>query len=351
MEFDKEANSAGIERLMTSDEVAELLHVDPVTIRRLINKGDLAAYRIGSDYRIAPSDLKAYLLHQRMPAKTEATAGSVEPFGQLVQWLRAMWQERLTAPAELVKKERNRFDRFTERARNVLSSASEEAKALHHNYIGTEHLLLGLLREGEGIGAQTLQKLGVEADKVREAVIAIIGRGSQDIGDEQPRGLTPRAKKVIELAVDEARRLGHDYLGTEHLLLGLLREGEGIAARILVDMGVVLPRVREEALRLLEQRTASWRVKQYQGPQKQASTNPTLQESMPAEPGSPQAHSAPVQDSEPGSAQAESTPEQTSEPAPTTQQGEQTLTCPQCGAKNPGAASHCLNCNAPLSQE
>src|SRR6266545_801285 len=122
----------------------------------------------------------------------------------------------------------DRFDKFTERARRVLTLAQEEALRFNHNYIGTEHLLLGLVREGEGVAAKVLANLGVELNKVRSAVEFIIGRGDRAVMGEI--GLTPRAKKVIELAVDEARRLGHHYIGTEHLLLGLVREGEGIAA-------------------------------------------------------------------------------------------------------------------------
>ena len=127
--------------------------------------------------------------------------------------------------------ERDRFDKFTERARRVLSFAQEEAQRFQHNYIGTEHLLLGLVREEEGVAARVLSNLGVELYKVREAVEFIIGRGDRIVLGEI--GLTPRAKKVIELAVDEARRLNHHYIGTEHLLLGLVREGEGIAAGVL----------------------------------------------------------------------------------------------------------------------
>ncbi len=125
----------------------------------------------------------------------------------------------------------DKFDKFTERARKVLSLAQEEAQRFNHNYIGTEHLLLGLVREGDGVAAKVLNNLGVELNKVRSAVEFIIGRGDRMVLGEI--GLTPRAKKVIELAVDEARRLGHHYIGTEHLLLGLVREGEGIAAGVL----------------------------------------------------------------------------------------------------------------------
>ena len=147
--------------------------------------------------------------------------------------------------------DRDRFDKFTERARRVLSLAQEEAQRFNHNYIGTEHLLLGLVRENDGVAAQVLRNLGVELNKVRSAVEFIIGRGDRIVlGDI---GLTPRAKKVIELAVDEARRLNHHYIGTEHLLLGLVREGEGIAAGVLESLGVNLEKVRTETIKVLSQ--------------------------------------------------------------------------------------------------
>ena len=145
----------------------------------------------------------------------------------------------------------DRFDKFTERARKVLTLAQEEATRFNHNYIGTEHLLLGLVREGEGVAAKVLANLGVELNRVRSAVEFIIGRGDRMIVGEI--GLTPRAKKVIELAVDEARRLGHHYIGTEHLLLGLVREGEGIAAGVLESLGVNLEKVRTQTIQVLSQ--------------------------------------------------------------------------------------------------
>jgi len=145
----------------------------------------------------------------------------------------------------------SRFGKFTERARKVLTLAQEEAQRFNHNYIGTEHVLLGLVKEGEGVAAKVLSNLGVELDNVRSAVEFIIGRGERTVSGEI--GLTPRAKKVIELAVDEARRLNHNYIGTEHLLLGLLREGEGVAASVLESLGVSLEKVRAETVRTLSQ--------------------------------------------------------------------------------------------------
>ena len=122
----------------------------------------------------------------------------------------------------------SRFEKFSERARRVLSLAQEEAQRFNHNYIGTEHILLGLVRETEGVAARVLSSLSVDLSKVRSAVEFIIGRGEKPAQGEI--GLTPRAKKVVELAVDEARRMNHTYIGTEHLLIGLMREGEGVAA-------------------------------------------------------------------------------------------------------------------------
>ncbi len=146
------------------------------------------------------------------------------------------------------------FERFSDRARKVLSLAQEEAQRFNHNYIGTEHILLGLVREGEGVAARVLSNLGVDLHKVRAAVEFIIGRGEKPPTGEI--GLTPRAKRVIELSVDEARQLTHNYIGTEHLLLGLLREGEGVAAGVLESLGMNLDKVRSEVNRILQSTTS-----------------------------------------------------------------------------------------------
>ena len=143
----------------------------------------------------------------------------------------------------------SRFEKFSERARRVLSLAQEEAQRFNHNYIGTEHILLGLVRETEGVAARVLSSLTVDLTKVRSAVEFIIGRGEKPPQGEI--GLTPRAKKVVELAVDEARRMTHTYIGTEHLLIGLMREGEGVAAGVLESLGVTLDKVRAETHRIL----------------------------------------------------------------------------------------------------
>ena len=145
----------------------------------------------------------------------------------------------------------DRFDKFTERARRVLTNAQEEAQHFNHNYIGTEHLLLGLLRDPNSVAAKVLHRVGVLPMEVRVAVEFIIGRGEESISGEI--GLTPRAKKVIELSVEEARQLNHSYIGTEHLLLGLIREGEGIAFGVLQSLGVTLDRARTELARVLSE--------------------------------------------------------------------------------------------------
>jgi prophage maintenance system killer protein len=142
------------------------------------------------------------------------------------------------------------FHRFTERARRAVTLAQEEARELDHNYVGTEHLLLGLLRVPEGVAARALESLGISHQAVQAQVEEIIGRGQTS-----PRGhipFTPRSKKVLELALREALQLGHNYIGSEHVLLGLVREGQGVAAQILVGLGADLPRVRQQVLELLE---------------------------------------------------------------------------------------------------
>src|SRR5579859_4999395 len=197
----------------------------------------------------------------------------------------------------------DRFDKFTERARKVLTLAQEEAQRFNHNYIGTEHLLLGLVREGDGVAAKVLGNMGVELNKVRSAVEFIIGRGDRMVMGEI--GLTPRAKKVIELAVDEARRLNHHYIGTEHLLLGLVREGEGIAAGVLESLGVNLEKVRTQTIQVLMGEEIS---------------------TLPAEPPSipPEALSLVVE-------------------------GMPALICRYCHASSPTYFRYCFNCGQPLS--
>src|SRR5665647_570679 len=141
------------------------------------------------------------------------------------------------------------FERFTDRARRVVVLAQEEARMLNHNYIGTEHILLGLIHEGEGVAAKALEAMDISLNGVREQVQEIIGEGSHAPSGHIP--FTPRAKKVLELSLREALQLGHNYIGTEHILLGLIREGEGVAAQVLGKLGADLGGVRQQVIQLL----------------------------------------------------------------------------------------------------
>ena len=147
------------------------------------------------------------------------------------------------------------FERFTDRARRVVVLAQEEARLLNHNYIGTEHILLGLIHEGEGVAAKALESLGISLEAVRNQVEEIIGQGGSSPSGHIP--FTPRAKKVLELSLREALQLGHNYIGTEHILLGLIREGEGVAAQVLVKLGADLSRVRQQVIQLLSRYSGS----------------------------------------------------------------------------------------------
>ncbi len=152
------------------------------------------------------------------------------------------------------------FEKFTDRARQVVVLAQEEARSLKHNYIGTEHILLGLLREEEGLAARVLESLDITVVRVRAQVVRIVGSGEEVTSGQIP--FTPRAKKVLELALREALSLGHNYIGTEHILLGLVRENEGVAARILLDFDADSEKIRNEVIRMLSgpgTRRAEWR--------------------------------------------------------------------------------------------
>jgi excisionase family DNA binding protein len=219
-----------MEPLMTPEEVAELLRVDVAVVLRLAERDELPSFLFEDQRRFSRAEIARYL------ARGQST----------------------TAPAsyrqdmDMADFRSDQFNKFTDRARKVLSLAQEEAQRFQHNYIGTEHLLLGLVRESDGVAARVLNNLGVSLNDARSAVEYIIGRGDRVALGEI--GLTPHAKKVIELAVDESTRLGHHYIGTEHLLLGLIREGEGIAAGVLESLGVNLERARRETIRVLTQR-------------------------------------------------------------------------------------------------
>jgi ATP-dependent Clp protease ATP-binding subunit ClpC len=223
-----------MEKLLTSEEVAEYLRVDVVTIRRLVNRGELSAYRIAGEFRFIEPDIEDYVKRQRVPAGDKDWGNN------------------------------ERFKHFTEPARKAMWLATNEAQRLGHNYVGTEHLLLGLAREGEDVAALVLHSLNFDLAEARAQLLAILKQGQEHnplasmikmaisqaeivIAGRQSV-LTPRAKEAIELAVTEAQQLGQDYIGTEHLLLGLMREDEGLAVAILENMGINLQELRAKTL-------------------------------------------------------------------------------------------------------
>src|ERR1700679_808169 len=165
---------------------------------------------------------------------------SLRPYG---------WGAAGTLMYELEREAVTVFERFTDRARRVLVLAQEEARLLNHSFIGTEHILLGLIHEGEGVAAKALESLGISLEAVREKVEETIGMAGTAPSGSPP--FTPRAKKVLELSLREALQLGHSYIGTEHMLLGLVREGEGVAAQVLNDLGADMARVRTQVIQMM----------------------------------------------------------------------------------------------------
>jgi excisionase family DNA binding protein len=212
-----------MERLMTTEEVAELLRIDPVTVRRLVTRGELTAYRIAGEYRFTQEGIERFVESQRVVVSM--SPGPNHPLAK-----------------------------FTERARKVLALAYEEAYRYQHDGVGTEHLLLGLMSEWEGVGARALNRLQVQPKEVRAQIEALHPQGEQPVSG-QP-GMTEQGKASLELAVQEAQALGHHYLGTEHLLLGLLREEEGLASKVLLKSGVTLDKARETVKQMLAEHAA-----------------------------------------------------------------------------------------------
>ena len=208
-----------MERMMTTEEVAELLRIDAVTVRRLATRGEITAYRIAGEYRFTPAGVESYVESQRI--KVDMKPGPDHPLAK-----------------------------FTKRARKVMSLAIEEASLYNHKGVGTEHILLAIMSEGEGIGAKALNHLQVQPGELRTQIETLYPAGEQPISKDQ-LGMTQQGKQSIELAVQEAQSLGHHYLGTEHLLMGLLREEEGLANQVLSTSGVTLEKTRELVKQLL----------------------------------------------------------------------------------------------------
>jgi uncharacterized protein (DUF697 family) len=200
---------------------------------------------LGKRLESLEKEVKGLKEPQKVEAQTKAVRAALERLKTTVGQLAT----HVTEEEREQPRPRPRFEKFTEHARRVLNLAQEEARRFNHDYIGTEHFLLGLLRDKEGVAAKVLTGLGVSLGKIRSAVEFIMGRGEKPSTGEI--GLTSRAKRVIELSIDEARRLGHDYIGTEHLLLGLLLEGGGIAASVLDSLGVTLEKARVETIKVL----------------------------------------------------------------------------------------------------
>ncbi len=213
-----------MERLLTTEEVAELLRIEPVTVRRLIMRGELTAYRIAGEYRFTPTDVEKFLESQRVVVDIRA---------------------------------KNQFgDKFTDQARKVLGLSSEEARQYRHPGVGTEHLLLAIMSEGEGIAVKALVQLHVQEDEIRKQIETVHPAGEQPVGEGQI-GMTAPGKQSLELAVQEAHALGHHYIGTEHLLLGLLHEETEPGGQVLRQSGVTLEKARTIVKRLLAERQAT----------------------------------------------------------------------------------------------
>ena len=225
-----------MERLLTTEEVAELLRIDPVTVRRLIGRGELTAYRIAGEYRFTEADLEKFLESQRVVVDIR----SKNQFG----------------------------DKFTDQARNVLALASEEARRYNHAGVGTEHLLLAIMSESEGIAVKALAQLHLPENEIRKHIETLHPEEHDHPAAEGMIGVTASGKAGIEWAVQEARGLDHHYLGTEHLLLGLLREEEGLGGQVLRQSDVSLEKTRDVIKQLLvtEQTTTAPEAEQHGEP-------------------------------------------------------------------------------------
>jgi excisionase family DNA binding protein len=298
------------------DEVAYILSLDRTTVAKYLREKTLYGFQIGREWLVPEDELRNYIrsLTEGSPrgrgARQSAEYGQSSSHRGLLERMRddLPLVGRRQQRAEQHEVSRDKFDRFTGRARHVLTLAQDEAQRLNHNYIGTEHLLLGLVREGEGVAAKVLANLGVELHVVRIAVESIIKAGDAPVTGEV--GLTPRCKKVIELAVDEARRLGHKYVGTEHLLLGLVREGDGIAAGVLESMNLQLEKIRLETGRVLGEVSS-----------RQGAADPAYAQPVP-----PEASELVAGDQD-------------------------ARTCAVCAARSPVYFRFCFNCGAPLESE
>jgi excisionase family DNA binding protein len=232
-----------MERLLTTEEVAEGLRVDIVTVRRLVARGELAGYRIGGEYRFRVQDVEDYLARNRIAGGKGPAGDRLGGFAELIRQL---------VPGRSMPGAPEQFARYTERARKVMTLANEEALRRDRGRIGTEHLLLGVILEGESIAARVLASLGVELHQARrlaEELSAARGNREAVIGP----GLTPQAKRAFELSVEEAEALGHQHLGPEHMLLGLVRESEESKGGVIRALGLDGEMVRTRTIQEIAQ--------------------------------------------------------------------------------------------------
>jgi len=217
-----------LETLMTTEDVANYLKLDVVTVRRIVSRGDLAAYRIGGEYRFMRGDILDFLKRQHIPARP----------------LESAEQMKLLKPA---------LDRLTKRAKQAIwRLAAEEAQNFEQPQIGSEHILLGLIAEGEGLAGRVLHDLGITLAQARQAVAITIGEGVANNSNVAEPQLSEDARNVIEIAYDEAIRMHHHYIGTEHVLLGLLRESRGNAVRVLEHINISAEQVRALVLDVVQ---------------------------------------------------------------------------------------------------
>lgn len=219
-----------LESLLTTDDVANYMKVDVVTVRRLVNRGELAAYRIGGEYRFKAGDIRDYLERQYVPAQ-------------------------LFKAGELVNLNKQMLDKFTRLAKQSLLRAGEEASAFGQAQICSEHILLGLILASDGVAFHVLDNLGVKIHDARKAVEAISGIGAETA--QQSRDFSDEARLAIDLAVDEAKQFKHHYIGTEHLLLALTRDDESNAARALAQLGLPTAQVRDAVMLAVKMRPGS----------------------------------------------------------------------------------------------
>jgi len=241
--------------------VAKYFQVDVVTIRRLVSRGELAAYRVGGEFRFTQQDVREYLERQHIPARRDRLlrhqpAGSLsEQLNEIVyfrMWPRSMPSRPKEGQAR--KGAGNTFDTFTKRAKRALVYAHEEARQFHHSQVGPEHILLGLVRDAEGVTRKVLNDLGLELADTRVAVEAIVGRGEASEAHPDVE-LNEPAKHVIEYALDQSRLLDHQYVEPEHLLLGLLHDPGSVACQALAARGVQPDQVRQAVMLVLGKST------------------------------------------------------------------------------------------------